>query len=240
MIHAILIDLDDTLVAFDAVTRQSWEQVCQEYCGGKPDQNLALLLETIARHSEAYWSDPSRHRVGRNDLRATRREIVEQAFTEIGLPANQGHSLADRYSDVRTENMFVLPGARETLEQLRVRGIELCMVTNGESETQWQKIRRFDLARHFDHVLVEGDMGFGKPDDRVYALALSLLAVPPEQICMVGDNLEWDVGGPITAGMKGYWIDRKGEGLPPASRIHPDGILASFADLPAHLWSDEP
>ena len=35
-ICGVLFDLDDTLVAFDAVTNQSWREVCLEYSTANP------------------------------------------------------------------------------------------------------------------------------------------------------------------------------------------------------------
>ena len=42
----------------------------------------------------------------------------------------------------------------------------LAMITNGASATQRAKIERFHLAPYFDHILIEGELGFGKPEPR--------------------------------------------------------------------------
>jgi putative hydrolase of the HAD superfamily len=48
---------------------------------------------------------------------------------------------------------------------------------------------------------------------------------------MVGDNLEWDVGGPQKLGIVGIWIDAKGQGVPAASAVRPDRIIRSLSEL---------
>ena len=83
----------------------------------------------------------------------------------------------------------------------------------------------------FDAILVEGELGFGKPDERVYRRALSALGVEPADAWMVGDNLELDVGAPQKLGMSGVWIDARGRGLPGDSAVKPDYIVRSLADL---------
>ena len=99
---------------------------------------------------------------------------------------------------------------------------------------QWlsdRKIARFEIADLFDAILVEGELGFGKPDERVYRRALSALDVKPADAWMVGDNLEWDVAAPQKLGMSGVWVDARGRGLPNDSAVKPDYIVRSLADL---------
>ena len=120
----------------------------------------------------------------------------------------------------------------ESAVDLAVDGGHLhAMITNGAAESQRGKIVRFDLARHFDYILVEGELGHGKPDERVYRHALAQLGVEASDAMMVGDDLERDVAGPQSVGMRGVWIDRAGSGLPPECNIRPDRIIGSLAEL---------
>ena len=129
--------------------------------------------------------------------------------------------MAGRYSTVRLENMYVLPGAQSTLDLLRSKGYRLGLLTNGDGQTQRYKIEKFGLAKYFETILVEGELGYGKPDVRMYRLALSALGLKPEHTCMVGDNLNWDVEAPQQMGIRAIWIDRKGAGLPVGSTCSP-------------------
>jgi putative hydrolase of the HAD superfamily len=232
-IAALLVDLDDTLVAFDAVTEESWNEVLNRYQKENPDIDRPTLKGAIEERSRWYWGDPERHRVGRNDIGATRRKIVAEAFSRLGLPERDAVVVADSYSRVRLSRMYLLPGAVETLSELRSRGIRLAMVTNGDAPGQRSKIERFGLESYFDHILIEGEVGFGKPDPRVYETALAKLEARPSETGMVGDNIVWDVGGPQKLGLRGIWIDRKREGVPLGTEVVPDHVLASVTELPA-------
>lgn len=57
---------------------------------------------------------------------------------------------------------------------------------------------------------MEGELGFGKPDHRVYHLALDRLQLAPSEVWMVGDNLEWDVASPQELGIYSVWVDVRG------------------------------
>jgi putative hydrolase of the HAD superfamily len=230
-ICGILFDLDDTLVAFDAVTNQSWKEVCLEYTTSKPGLSPEALFAAIRKVSDWYWSDPERHRIGRNNMPPARRRVVREAFLTMGLPEDDADAMAERYSMVRLENMYVLPGAHSTLDLLRSRGYRLGLLTNGDGETQKYKIERFDLAKYFETILIEGELGFGKPDPRMYRLALSALGLKPEQTFMVGDNLSWDVEAPQELGIRAVWIDRKRTGLPIGSTAAPHRVIRDISEV---------
>ncbi len=124
-----------------------------------------------------------------------------------------------------------VPAAVETLVALRDRGLKLALGTNGSTEGQRHKIERFDLARHFDAVLVEGEMGYGKPDERAYRDALRAIDARPEETTSVGDHLTWDVAAPQRLGMTGIWNDHAGVGLPADSDVIPDRVTRSVTEL---------
>jgi putative hydrolase of the HAD superfamily len=232
---AVIFDLDDTLVAFDLVTESTWRQVCDEYAAENPAHPGAVVYDAVTSESRWFWSDEERHRTGRNDIVAARRGIVKSAFEKYGLPLGDAVKVADRYSALRLENMYLIPGAKDVISTLLALNVRLGMISNGDSPIQRLKLRRFDLERDFEMILIEGEVGFGKPDRRIYELAISKLGLPPEKIVMVGDNLKWDVAGPQSVGMRGIWFDVKKRGMPADSAVRPDAVITSMAELPGCL-----
>ncbi len=197
----------------------------------KPGLNPEALFAAIRKVSDWYWSDPERHRIGRNNMLPARRKIIREAFLTMDLPEADADAMAERYSTVRLENMYLLPGAQSTLDLLLSRGYRLGLLTNGDGETQRYKIKRFDLAKYFKTILIEGEIGFGKPDVRMYRLALSALGLTPEQTWMVGDNLSWDVEAPQHLGIRAIWIDRKAAGLPIGSTAAPHRVIRDISEV---------
>jgi putative hydrolase of the HAD superfamily len=139
--------------------------------------------------------------------------------------------LADRFSAHRDEHMHLFPDAHEVLDTLRRRGVLLGLVTNGAAEDQRAKIERFDLAGRFDHIQIEGEQGFGKPEERAYRHALSRLATDARHTWMVGDNLEWEVAAPQRLGIHAIWFDGPGKGLPAGTAVRPDRIVRALSEL---------
>jgi len=228
--RAVLVDLDDTIIDGSAVA-DCWDVAC-EAC--PPEVDRHALLAEIHRLRDWYWSDPERHRQGRLDLSAARRHIAETALGNMGYDdAGLAGRIADRYDQCRDERTTVFPGAVDVLRWLRERGCRLALLTNGAAAVQRQKIARFGLEPLFDAIFVEGELGFGKPDERIYHLALTELAVAPRDTWMIGDNLEWDVEQPQKLGITGIWVDRTGAGVPASRTVRPDLVIRALAELRA-------
>jgi putative hydrolase of the HAD superfamily len=230
--RAVFVDLDETIVDGSAVV-DCWVSA-SEYC--RPTVDPQVVLNEILRLRQWFWSDPERHRVGRLDLKAAAHNIAEMAVANVGCrEAGLAARIADEYSRCRDARMTLFPGAIDTLAWLRKSGCRLALLTNGGADTQRDKVARFQLAPLFDAVLIEGELGFGKPDERIYRLALDALKVAPGDTWMIGDNLEWDVGQPQTLGMKGIWIDAAGSGVPSSTDVSPDLIVKGIGELPDRL-----
>jgi putative hydrolase of the HAD superfamily len=228
---AILFDLDDTILASDVLADATWRRLCDAHAAAvRADADS--LYGTLCRVRERFWSDPERHRVGRLDLLAARRAIARETFETLGLSDPAGaDALANAYAEERERTIEVFPGAVETLAALLRRGVALALITNGASDVQRRKIRRFDLDRYFRSIFIEGEVGVGKPDPQAYRNALDALGVAPRDAWMVGDNLDWDVRAPMALGIRGIWHDHAGKGLPPGSAVVPDRIVRSLPEL---------
>jgi putative hydrolase of the HAD superfamily len=229
---AMFFDLDDTIISFNGIAMPLWKELSEAYCRRTGHFQGQQLFETIRNTARWYWGDKERHREGRLDIANARRQIVKQAFRELGSDDERAaYALADEFSTKRVERITMFPGAKETLEALKQRGIRLALMTNGDAVGQNAKIDRFQLRPYFEHVFVEGEVGFGKPDPRVYRLALQTMQVSPQEVWMIGDNLEWDVGTPQKFGIYGIWNDYRDRGLPESSDVVPDRIISSIREL---------
>lgn len=230
--RAILLDLDDTIIANEVFKEECWERIGIEFSNHLNGVSTDQFLYSIMKQSDLFWADAERHRIWRQKLEKARRVIVGLAFAELGIHDNSlAEGIADRFSTLRDEALRPFPGAIETVQNFKERGIKLALVTNGNSETQRKKIQRFDLSRLFDHILIEGEQGIGKPDERIYIKALQLLGTEPEETWMIGDNIEWDVLAPQRVGIKGIWIHNKRDGYKGLPSEKPLLILKSLPEI---------
>ncbi|HEV3216345.1 MAG TPA: HAD family hydrolase [Vicinamibacterales bacterium] len=230
--RGLLLDLDDTILDDSSTIAECWRQACEAHRDQCAGLDSGVLYHVIRETGEWFWADAERHRRGRLDLDAARREVVGLALARLGVDKPElAAKIAGVYGREREAGMQPLPDAIDTVRRLREAGCRLALLTNGAGAAQRRKIVRFGLSDLFDAILVEGEVGYGKPDERIYRLALEALAVDPQDAWMAGDNLEWDVAAPQKIGLFAVWIDGTGKGLPPSSGVRPDRIVRTLSEL---------
>lgn len=235
MPRAILFDLDETIISFGS-RRLILQAVAEEFpeaFGQVSAQEAGEALEATFR---AFWADEIRAAHWRQNLAAGRKLAVAAAFETLAARAPAltpafADAFGQRFHVYREGQAKFFPNALETIVEFKRRGVKLALVTNGAAQPQRAKIERFDLARLFDHVQIEGEAGFGKPQEQAYLHAMQALGVQAHETWMVGDNLEWEVAAPQRLGIFSIWHDHLGEGLPPDCGVTPDRIVRSIAEL---------
>ena len=233
--RAMLIDMDDTILSAYGRPEIAWNHIAGEFAdelAPVPPQEVAAAVLKFARN---FWS--TAEPLWRLKLDEARRLTVQGGFDALAaagharLPDDLAARIANRFTAYREEEMFVFPGAHEAIDELKARGVRLALVTNGAAETQRAKVERFAFTHRFDHIQIEGEHGFGKPEERAYLHAMEALGVNAADTWMVGDNLEWEIVAPQRLGIYSIWMDVHGEGLPPQSPVKPDRIIRSLGEL---------
>jgi len=232
MLRAALFDLDDTLISSYANPGPAWRSVVREFTPAIGLEQVEQVGAALAREMAQFLRDDENRRLWRIKAVATRRQAVQDALlrNDFAAFADIAGDIADRYASFREENMALHPGALEVLDYYRGRGIKLGLVTNGATETQRMKIDRFDLGRRFDHIQIEEEAGFGKPDGRAYMITLAALDVPATDAQMTGDDLIWDVVAPKRLGMRAIWFNPFDLPMPDAPAT-PDITIRSLGEL---------
>lgn len=130
------------------------------------------------------------------------------------LPAAHRHQAGPLYAqwlELRFRYLALTTTHVALLQRLRADGYRLALITNGPSAAQWEKVRRLNVARLFDVVIVSGDLAWEKPDRRIFELACRGLGVQRGQCVMVGDKLDTDIqvcvgAGGERGGSSGVWL----------------------------------
>lgn len=230
--------MDDTILAVSGSARVVWRRIAEEFAAAFAPLSPAAVVAAIDARSQVLWNDAAWNRAWRVRVREARRNIVASAFASLCAgggatppPPEVGEAMADRFTSIRDEELSLFPGAHETLDRLRHLGVRLALITNGAAAPQRAKVVRFALAERFEHVQIEGEHGFGKPEERAYTHAMAALGVGPQDTWMIGDNLEWEIRAPQRLGIYAIWYDGYATGLPPNCPVRPDRIIRSLPEL---------
>ena len=227
---ALLLDLDDTLLDYSGGAERCWTEACASAASSLDQDRLVSALTASRRW---FWDDPERHRRERRHMLRAWTQIAAHALESYGAPGPElAAAIAADFSARRRAVMALFPEALACLQALRARGLPLALVTNGDATEQRWKIERCALAPFFDAIVIEGELGHGKPDAVVYHTALKALGVEPgSDVWMVGDHLEFDLAGAQRVGLRGVWIDREGNGLPATTTVRPDHIVRALDEV---------
>jgi putative hydrolase of the HAD superfamily len=168
----------------DVSTDSLWKRV-EEENHESPDYAVRPMVKRLAR---IFQLDPEDD----NLMMAVCRRFMEPVF-----------ALAYRYDDT-------LP----VLEELGKMGVRKAIISNtpwGSPGSLWQEeIRRLGLDDQVEAVVFCGDVGWRKPDRRIFEFTFEKLQASPQDCVFVGDDPRWDRAGPEAVGMKAIIIDRRG------------------------------
>ena len=233
--RAMLIDMDDTILSAYGRPEIAWNHIAREFAAELAPLPPPAVAGAVLSFARNFWA--TAEPAWRLKLDEARRLTVQGGFDALAeaghprLPADLAVRIADRFTAYREEEMFIFPGAHDAIDAFRALGIKLALVTNGAADTQRAKVERFELAHRFHHIQIEGEHGFGKPEERAYLHAMDALGVGAADTWMIGDNLEWEVEMPQKLGIYAVWMDVHGDGLPPGSTVKPDRIIRSLGEL---------
>lgn len=112
-------------------------------------------------------------------------------------------------------------------------GDPLLLLTNGAPDLQQEKIDSIPgIADYFDHIIISGTFGAGKPAPSIFQHAMELLGISPEEGMMVGDNLDTDIKGAGGIGMRSVWINHEGRTAPAGNLpTYEIGRLSELLDI---------
>ena len=94
---------------------------------------------------------------------------------------------------------LLFPDTKEVLQYLTDKGYQLHIITNGFEETQHSKLKHSGLDVFFNEVITSECSGSLKPQKEIFMYALHKANANAEESIMIGDSLEVDIAGAMTA-----------------------------------------
>lgn len=198
-VAALSLDLDDTLWAFAPAVSSAEAKLYQwllQHAPATADVLLGPESLRLFRHNTA---------VARPDLSQDLTLLRRESIREVLRAAGEDPNLADEGYDVfysARQHVTLFEDVLPALEWLSQR-YPIAAVSNGNSDLGVIGIQHF-----FSATFVAADLGVAKPDPRIFRAAASALGVPPEQMLHVGDDIQLDVEGALSAGLQAAWLVR--------------------------------
>ena len=137
--------------------------------------------------------------------------------------------LAEMYRGISRFRLQLYPEVKTALDELAQR-FKLAALSDAQSAWALPEMRAVGIELYFQPIIVSGDLGFRKPDKRIFEAALNGLDLPPENVLFVGNDMYRDIYGAKQFGMKTVFFSSN-QGRQTANGVEPDYIIYRFAEL---------
>lgn len=200
MLRAVLFDYGLTLVSF-TYPREGLLAVLEE---ARPWLGEGAPSAETLMHAVLEPLEEDLDQLGEDEVDYL--EFYERAWRRAGLevPRDTLWRILDLEQLCWDRSLRVAPGALETLEAVRARGLKTAIASNAPfpPPMMHRQVERHGLAERLDAVVFSSEVGRRKPAAELYLAALDRLGVGPTEALYVGDRVLEDYEGPRRLGMR--------------------------------------
>lgn len=110
------------------------------------------------------------------------------------------------------EKSMVLPcGHSQLLQKLKTKGYNMSVVSNFDyAPTAHKLLNKFGISLYFSGIYISDEIGWRKPDSRIFSYALEDLGVSKSEVIFVGDDYIADITGASALGIDTVYVNRSG------------------------------
>lgn len=223
-IRAVMFDLGDTLIHFGDVDRaQLFERASRRtyrLWAGRydrmPDFRRYYLHQWFAMHWGFF-----KQVILRREMDAE--HYIRRACRKLWLRAEDDffRQLVHEWYTPLKEVATLDPALHDVLRELQGRGLKLGIISNTfvPGYALDEHLEENGLLQYFPHRIYSCDVGYRKPNARIFDQALERIDCLPAEVVFVGDKRHADVAGAEHAGLHAVWLRPDGIG-PEESRKH--------------------
>jgi len=198
----IFFDLDHTLWDFEKNSAATFELLFDKF---NISLDLSQFLEVYVPANMKYWKLYRQGKIAKEELRYRR---LSDVFNRCNYRVSDRMigEMADGYIEYLSSFTHVFDYTKELLDYL-VERYPLHILTNGFAEIQSKKLKGAGLEGYFQTVVNAEDVGFKKPDPKIFAFALDKAKATASESLMIGDDLEADILGAKNCGLDALHFD---------------------------------
>lgn len=229
--RAVLFDFGGTLYDYRCFARAEAESLAELAA----DAGVRATPEALARaQRDAMKSVFARYRERDYYLH---KDLFDDALkamlTQFGVAADD--ALLERHRarqwSGHARDFALRPRVRETLAELRARGLHLGMVSNIDDDQLAHLLEVAGVRGDFDSVLSSEAARVCKPAAGIFHEALRRADCAPGEAFFVGDSLFHDIAGANRLGLRSVLIWHSAEREPPAADPKPAHVIRRFDEL---------
>lgn len=202
-------DFQDTLVSNDFMFNKALCKTLKKY-----EPNIIIDIEDFKKKALIGfpWQDHEKEYLnlthGNNWWKHAENIFVE-CYKEFNLTQDKAAFLAKKVRNelIRANEFTLFDDTIEMLGYYKQRGFINIILSNHIPELG-DIIRELGLGEYITHCISSANVGYEKPNPKIYQYALAKLQNPSE-IWMIGDSIIADVKGAESVGIKGVLVRSK-------------------------------
>ena len=201
-INTLFFDLDHTLWDFEKNSALTFKLLFEQF---EVDIEIDQFMDVYCPINLAYWKKYRDGVINKEYLRYNR---VRETFFALNFDFDEPLlcRVVEGYITFLTTFKHLFPYVSEVILRLSTR-FDLYIVTNGFKEVQYKKIAKTPIENCFKGFINADEVGYKKPNPIIFNHALEIANRRPEQVLMVGDDLEADVLGALNCGLHAMHFD---------------------------------
>jgi putative hydrolase of the HAD superfamily len=207
-LDAVFFDLGGTLVDLSVRRETVWADVL---AGRGLDVGLDALTSALRKADRDF--DEAFAEIQGMDERPFWKAYDEAVIRTLGIDVEPDAVVADLSASfgriIPDEGVWAdYPDSKPMLDDLSKRDMKVGLISNA-TDLARRVLRRLDLDRYFDPIIISSEIGHRKPEREIFAKAVRDAGVAPSRALYIGDKLAVDVKGASGAGMNAVLIDRE-------------------------------
>jgi HAD superfamily hydrolase (TIGR01509 family) len=215
-VKAVIFDLDGTIVSFNL-----------DYKGLRGEVR-GYLVRIGVPASVLSVKDSLFEMLKKTEIFAKNSGKSAEAMQEI---RNEALAIAEKYELEAAMSTDLLPGAVETLQDLKRMGLKIGLFTLNSDKAANYILQRFKLGDFFGVTVPRNKVNFVKPNPEHLEMALKVLGVAPEETVVVGDsNVDMESANELKAIAVG--LPTGTSTIEQLKRHGANYIITSITDLP--------
>jgi 2-haloacid dehalogenase len=198
----LLFDADGTLFDFDLGEKLALGAVLNDL--GQPFTEQAY--QGYQRINKELWLSFERGTVTQAEIKIKRFE----GWLETLNIQRDVDKVSRDYLTYLSQQGVLLEHALELIQTLS-KNHQMLLLTNGLQEVQRPRFNASLLKPYFAEIVVSGEVGFAKPDPRIFDAAFDIMNHPSKnEVLMIGDSLSADIQGGLNYGLDTCWYNPNG------------------------------
>lgn len=228
-IKVITFDLDDTLWSVRPVLLKAEQTVFDWLEAYAPKLTERF---TVKSFMEWRWEKYQQFPDLKHQISQLRTKVMQLALEEAGYPPPTALELATQAFEVfihERHQITPFDEAEPLLEALQDNYV-LGVLTNGNAD-----VFRMDIGRFFDFSFSAEQLNASKPSFEPFIAAQKHAKVSADEIVHIGDNIDHDINGALSAGSHAIWFNPKNSNATDALPDHSQELrqAKTLTEIPA-------